>query len=209
MTQLTKQAYEANPKAYWDAPRLEMEEIKKGLNGRPLDSSNPLWVKYILPELAPNAGHSLCLDLGCGGGRYIIATADFFDKVIGIDFSASNLEIARELARINGIEKIEFYHADLADIRGIPDASADFAYSVAVFMHMPNETKRRALRELCKVLKPDGCAVLIETVPIDSGAFDCPDIGQWPWQDMIRDAGLKIEGIDPAEPFTKYKLRRG
>jgi len=202
MNNLTKQEYEANPKAYWNMPHPIMEETKN------TPSDMPLWVKYVQPEILKNTDHDLCLDLGCGGGRYITSSAMLFSKIIGIDFSESSLEIAKDYMHSTGAENIEFYNADLGDIKDIPDASADFAYSIAVFMHMPNETKRRALKELYRVLKPGGRAVLIEIVPLKEGAFDCPDIRGEDWRDMIDEAGLEAENIGPADPFTKFKLRR-
>jgi len=84
--------------------------------------------------------------------------------------------------------------------------TVDFAYSSAVFMHMPNVTKKLALAELARVLKPDGCAILVEIVPIFNGAFDCPNITQQEWNDMVREAGLIIKDEEVVLTFKKHKL---
>lgn len=212
MTRMTKEAYEANPRAYWDSPRPEMKEIKRGALGAPLLSDSPIWVNGILPEVGAitlaNGCRDLCLDLGCGGGRYIFHAAGHFKRVVGIDFSALNIAAAERTRASVNAENVELRHADLGHIKFVQDASVDFAYSAAVFMHMPTDSKRRALAELCRVLKPDGVAVLVEIVPITFGAFDCPDIEEYEWDDMISEAGLAIESIDQYEAFSKFKVRR-
>jgi len=203
---MDKQKYEADPRAYWDLTRPEGESINS-INERD-PRGMALWVAHVFPEILANPGRDICLDLGCGGGRYIPQAALQFKKVIGIDFSVSNLETAQSSLSSLGIPNVEFCNSDLGDMLGFSEAYADFAYSMAVFMHMPNDTKRRALKELHRVLKPEGIAVLVEIVPISPGAFDCPDIEEWEWEDMIAEAGLKIVDIESADPFMKYKLRR-
>jgi ubiquinone/menaquinone biosynthesis C-methylase UbiE len=135
--------------------------------------------------------------------------AGLFVRVIGVDFSASNLETAERSLEDLGLKNVDLYNSDLSDMGVIPEASVDFAYSMAVFMHMPNETKKKALKELARVLAPRGVAILIEIVPIVEGAFDCPDIEEEKWEDMIEEAGLKIESVGPAGPFMKFKLTKG
>lgn len=190
---LTKEAYEADPKSYW--------------NSLP-QQNTPLWENYIISDLPDSKGRGLCLDLGCGGGLYLQSAAAHFQQIIGIDFSEPNLEIARTQVRSAKLDNVELYNADLGDIRKILNNSVDFAYSVAVFMHMPSEAKRRALKELRRVLKSEGRVILIEIVPIEGGAFDCPDIKEEEWLGMINDAGMVLENAGPADPFKKHRLCR-
>ncbi len=202
---MNKTEYEKNPHAYWGAeqPNRGSSEPMKDL---PTLEHSPLWVKNILPEIKANSDYELCLDLGCGGGRYIGHTAQYFVNVIGIDFSAYNIKRAtRDFSRLGNIE---FVLSSLGNIKFIKDNSVDFAYSAAVFMHMPNMIKRLALGELARVLKPEGRAVLVEIVPVINGAFDCPDIGIYDWQNIIEEAGLKIISNEDANPFGKYKLKK-
>jgi len=202
---ITKQEYEKNPYAYWSAPK-PLRGSTVVTNKLPDISDSPLWAKNVLPEILRNSKHDLCLDLGCGGGRYIGHASEHFTKVIGIDFSEYNIErAAHDFSRIGNIE---FLLSSLADISPIETASVDFAYSAAVFLHMPNDIKRAALKELSRVLKPEGNAVLIEITPIVKGAFDCPDISTTEWQGMIKDAGLKLDSDTDANPFRKYKLNK-
>lgn len=205
---ITKEQYEANPRAYWDRP----EEINGPAEFKlPSLKDNPLWALNIFPEIILNEGRDLCLDLGCGGGRYIGLTAQNFKRVIGVDFSASNINHARRIIEALGIENVAFCLTALGDMGGIEDDSVDFAYSVAVFMHMVNAERRAALKELARVLKPEGRAVLIEITKLENSAFDCPELEPEEWGGMLEEAGLAIEEFEEegkAAPFTRYKLRK-
>lgn len=200
---MNKTEYEKNPHAYWGAPQPGRGS-NKVISKLPDISKNPIWAKNIFPEIKLNINHELCLDLGCGGGRYIGHTSEYFKKVIGIDFSRYNIERATKDYR--NFDNIEFILANLTDISMIKNNSVDFAYSAAVFLHMPNSVKQVALKELARVLKPEGHAVLVEIVPIENGAFDCPDIKDFEWKDIVNIAGLRIEINEDADPFRKYKL---
>ena len=207
---MNKQEYESNPQLYWENP-LKVGAGLPTLSGQLLPlSENPLWVKNILPDILINLNHNLCVDLGCGGGRYIGHTAQYFKQVVGVDFSKSNIEQARNYVSAAGIENITFYCTSLNLMANISVGSVDFAYSAAVFMHMTNEVKKAALKELSRILNPGGCAVLLEITSMKDAAFDCPDITPKEWENMIVAAGLyiiketKIEG-----GFVKYKICKG
>lgn len=49
-----------------------------------------------------------CLDIGCGTGRYSIALANEFEKLVGIDISNGMLDKAKDLTKENDINNIEF-----------------------------------------------------------------------------------------------------
>lgn len=202
---MDKKEYEKNPHAYWGAPLAD-----RGSDGSksriPDISQSPIWVKHIKSEIILNNRYNLCLDLGCGGGRYIGHTAEYFTKVIGIDFSEYNIEIAKR--NYASFDNVSFIVANLAKINSILDNSVDFAYSVAVFTHIPKDTKKLALKELARVLRFEGCAILIEIVPLIEGAFDCPDITRDEWISIIDEAGLRLIKDEDASPFRKYKIAR-
>lgn len=203
---MNKKQYEENPSAYWEVP----EHI-----GVPLDTNrlqtreeSPLWVSHVLPEiLNGNNWRYLCVDLGCGTGRYINLAAEYFTNVIGVDFSGSSIGIAKKTMEENHVDNVRFIHTSLEDMKGIEDRSVDFAYSCAVFMHIPNAVKEKAVQELSRILRHDGVAVLLEIFLANNTAFDCPALDEKDWIAMLTNAGLKAE-VSNADPFTKYIVRK-
>ena len=88
------------------------------------------------------------LDLCCGQGNVSEALLHAGFKVVGADFSPKMLLHARE--RLPAGEFVE------ADAQDLPFENADFDTVVCSFgmMHIPNQLQ--ALREVRRVLKPDG-----------------------------------------------------
>ena len=83
--------------------------------------------------LAPMRGHSL-LDAGCGGGRYAIPAAEAgASHVLGLDFSESMLDLARDRARTVGVERVcEFAVGDLLTYP-LPPTGFDYALAIGFF----------------------------------------------------------------------------
>ncbi|HUS23647.1 MAG TPA: methyltransferase domain-containing protein [Candidatus Binatia bacterium] len=103
------------------------------------------------------------LDLGCGAGRdcYVMAQlAGPTGKVIGVDMTAEQLEVARRHldyhAEKSGYANLEFRDGYIEDLRtaGIEDASVDVVVSNCVLNLSPD--KPRVFREIFRVLKPGG-----------------------------------------------------
>jgi SAM-dependent methyltransferase len=209
---MTKQEYEKDPKAYWEKPVSIGVALDLYSGGPVPEKQNPLWVKNILPDILINEGHDLCVDLGCGGGRYLGNTAEYFRQVMGVDFSANNLNQAKKHIETANIKNVIFYQASLIDMPEIKSGDVDFAYSVAVLMHMTNENRLAAMREIHRILSPNGRAVLLEITSMEHGAFDCPDMTPLEWENILINAGLDLEektGREIPGDFVRYKLHKG
>ena len=96
------------------------------------------------------------LDIGCGNGRNMLPFKGF--QLTGIDYSKEMIENAKKFADRNSI-KAEFR---VADVRELPfeNESIDNALGIAVYHHLHPEELVDALKELHRVLKPDGEAFL-------------------------------------------------
>ncbi|MFF7635018.1 class I SAM-dependent methyltransferase [Kitasatospora sp. NPDC008050] len=78
---------------------------------------------YVDTMLAALGGGSL-LDVGCADGRNLLAVADRFRRVRGIDLSPEMVAAARRNQRESGLDHVDFEVGD-ASATGLPDGSVD------------------------------------------------------------------------------------
>ncbi len=79
------------------------------------------------------------VDVGCGSGRYMVALAKRGAHVVGIDFAASMLELARKLAESQGVsDRCEFVLGDFlkCDLTG----PFDISLALGLFDYVPEPT---------------------------------------------------------------------
>ncbi|BBK38587.1 hypothetical protein STAQ_36650 [Allostella sp. ATCC 35155] len=130
---------------------------------------------FLVDDTGLRPDHRL-LDIGCGTGRMAIALADLLRApggYVGFDVWRDGIEWCR---REIGARRPEFtfVHADVAEPFLNPggtqpltdwrfpaaDGSIDRALALSVFTHLDGPTTRHYLRELARVLQPDGRALL-------------------------------------------------
>ncbi len=102
------------------------------------------------------AGHALALDFGCGAGRLTRALAPHFERVIGVDVSASMLDAARALNA--DVANVEFRENASSKLEGIAAASVDFVFSIMTLQHIPASLAEGYVDEFFRVLAPGGVA---------------------------------------------------
>ena len=113
-----------------------------------------------LEAMALQPGNT-ALDIGCGPGYLTLEMARQVGtrgRVIAIDTSEPMLDIAR--ARCAGLGQVEFHLANAAALP-CPDASVDVAAAVQVYLFVPD--LEAVARELARVLRPGGRAVVVDT----------------------------------------------
>jgi SAM-dependent methyltransferase len=89
------------------------------------------------------------LDIGCGGGHQALAG---FPHVVGVDLSLGSLQKARALYRDVCAARLE--QLPFADV------SFDQVVGMDLFGHIPPSQKDDCLKEIHRVLRPDGSLVL-------------------------------------------------
>lgn len=101
----------------------------------------------------------ICLDAGCGGGRFVIALAKLgVKKVCGIDISREAIEHGKKRVAERGLsENTEFMEASVLNIP-FEDGTFDYVISSGVIHHTPDPHK--GFQELVRVLKPGGILFL-------------------------------------------------
>lgn len=118
------------------------------MSKRSIDSHGQFFFAYL------TAGVSV-LDCGCGPGSITLGIAErvFPGQVVGVDFGASQIARAFAAATTSSVRNVTFQTADSYSLPFDAD-SFDRVFGHALFEHLSDPV--RALRELHRVLKPDG-----------------------------------------------------
>lgn len=98
-------------------------------------------------------------DFGCGPGtmtRMLASLVGPSGSVTGIDLHAAQLEQARQLCAMDGLDNTKFVRAD-ACVTGLPQNRFDLVYCRFLLLHLVDPAS--CLREMFRVLKPGGILV--------------------------------------------------
>lgn len=101
---------------------------------------------------------SVVLDFGCGTGRVARYVAPHCAALWAVDVSPRMLELTRE--RLREATNLRFARCHDVAIPEVASASVDVVYSFLVLQHLEREDAFLALRELRRVLKSEGVAIL-------------------------------------------------
>ena len=96
------------------------------------------------------------LDLGCGNGEKAYALSKIGFDVTGLDYDAARLEIARK--QYSGVD-FRLFH--IRHHLPFMDNTFDVIFSNSVFQYIDHVS---IIRECKRILKPDGCIILIENL---------------------------------------------
>ena len=144
------ESFFAGAAAQWD--RLRDESY-----GTPCTSQA---ISALLPE------NAIVADLGCGTGRTTARLAPWVGKVIGVDGSAAMLKAAK--SRTQEFPNVELRRGDLTAVP-IDSATCDAALLVLVLSYVAEP--EHVLKEMARILKPGGRAVVVDLLPHDREDF--------------------------------------
>ena len=120
------------------------------------EKGRALFEIYLRPSLERSQiapGRALIVEYGSGMGRILRAVSAAGYRCAGVDISETMLAHSRRL--VPEVGDLHLLRPDAAV--PLPDASADYVYSYAVLQHIPRTSLvARAIREMCRVLKPGG-----------------------------------------------------
>jgi SAM-dependent methyltransferase len=122
-----------------------------------------------LVETAAARPDDQTIDLGAGAGHATLAIAPHVARVTAVDPTPEMLTVAARLASQRGVTNVAYVQAR-ADSLPFPDATFDLAVSRFSIHHWPDPPA--ALREVARVLRPGGRAVLIDLVAPEDGHLD-------------------------------------
>jgi len=134
----------------WDE-LLQREEFRQ---------REPTWAVIRFAKLLKERGLRRVLDLGCGAGRHLVFLAKEGFEVFGLDSSPVALELSRERLAEEGLTaRVELVQADMTRIP-YPDGFFDGVIAIAAIYHGTLDQIRQAVREIHRVLKPGGWALI-------------------------------------------------
>jgi demethylmenaquinone methyltransferase/2-methoxy-6-polyprenyl-1,4-benzoquinol methylase len=119
------------------------------------------WRERAVDVVAP-APEASILDVCCGTGDLTFELAGRLSsggKVVGCDFSEPMLDLAREKARRRGLDGVRF---EWADALNLPYDAGRFDVAAVGFGLRNFADWDRGLREMARVLKPNGKLVVLE-----------------------------------------------
>lgn len=121
-----------NPRAYINWPDIANEESAFFISGR---TDYERYIKPFLRKMDFNPADKVVLEIGCGIGRIARWASADFGEYIGVDVSP---EMIRKATSYH-MPHATFRAVSGADLSGIPAGSIDFAFSFAVFQHIPDK----------------------------------------------------------------------
>jgi SAM-dependent methyltransferase len=101
------------------------------------------------------------VDVGCGVGATDAALQGRFGRLLGVDIFEGVLEAARKAN-----PSVEYLLYDGARLP-LPDCSVDVVFTISVLHHVPPSRWQAFAREMARVLRPGGMAVVFEHNPIN------------------------------------------
>jgi ArsR family transcriptional regulator len=105
-------------------------------------------------------------DLGCGTGQVTQQLASIVKQVVAVDNSPAMLKAARR--RLGEAANVELRRGDLQALP-IDDSTCDAALMLLALTYVPDAPV--AVREMARVLKPGGRAIIVDLLPHDRDDF--------------------------------------
>jgi len=124
--------------------------------GQPYEAwKRALLEAFVRPHLSSEA---VALEIAPGHGRWSEYLVEHAGEVHLVDLNASCIDHCRR--RFEGREHVRYAVTDGTSLPGLEPGSVDFAWSYDSFVHMERDTIGAYLRELARVLRPGGTAVI-------------------------------------------------
>jgi len=160
-----------------------------------------------LREIAANLPkRPVVLDLGCGAGHASFAVAPVAESVTAYDLSPEMLNVVADAARERGHHNLSTQRGDVA---ALPFSDSSFCMVVTRFSAHHWLDVPAALREVKRVLKPNGIFVVIDITAPEAPLHDTTlqavellrdashvrDYRRSEWTRMLNDAGFTSEAL--------------
>jgi SAM-dependent methyltransferase len=115
------------------------------------------WFATLLPRIWPYLPTGTLLEIAPGFGRWTQFLLPACDRLIGVDIAPACVEACR---RRFPDAHAEFHANDGRSLSMVADGTVDFAFSFDSLVHCERDVMNDYLRELARVLTPEGIAFL-------------------------------------------------
>jgi len=147
------------------------------------------------------------LEVGCGTGTLTLAVA----KRVGADGMVHGVDIAPEMVQVASRKNVRAgspatFQVGRIDRLPFPDAMFDVVICSFMIFHMPDEVRRRGLREIFRVLRADGTFLVADMAQADLGALgrSMAEVGF-----VATDCGIrKVARLAPSVRFLRATARK-
>lgn len=161
-----------------------------------------------MKPLMPN--RALAVDAGSGDGALLEVLGPVFDRVIAVDRSAAQLEVARSRTGRLGLANVDFVEADLdagdvaRAVQARSSSGADAVFAARLLHHAPQPS--RTVKALADLLRPNGVLVVLDYAPHEDLAFKEANADLWLG---FSDAELaELAAKAGLEPFHQTRIPR-
>ncbi len=184
-----------SPAEYWAELARSYGESDSAAFAPVLHPCAPRWFNVAIDRLQTRAwrralgccethGTPAVLDVGCGTGRWTRRFSERGLAPVGIDRTADMIRIARWKNAASPLF--------VAEVQNLPfdKESFDIVSAVTVIQHIAYSQQNRALKEIVRVLRPNGHLLLIELIK-GTGPHIMPHAPQG-WIDMVCPLGCRL-----------------
>ncbi|MFL6277081.1 MAG: class I SAM-dependent methyltransferase [Blastocatellia bacterium] len=140
----------------------------------------------VIESLLGDLSRASALDLGCGSATYSTRLAARGARVMGVDLSATMLKLADERANTDQVE-LDLLIADISKPLPFLSEQFDLVFTATALHYV--EDLQSAMREMARVLRPQGRLIASVLHPMSTGRFpvrDRDDAGSDEWEGRAR-----------------------
>jgi SAM-dependent methyltransferase len=132
------------------------------------------------------------LDFACGTGRVTSAVEPLVDEVLGVDISENMIALAR-----GKCQRARFAVGDILTQPELLHGKFDLVTAFRFLLNVEPEVRRKVLRRLREVIRPDG--LLLVNVHGNSHSLRHPAIVWRRWRERHRKTDAMLNEMSPAE----------
>ena len=124
------------------------------------DGAYPMEFIYTKRALDPYIDASKrVIEIGCGGGYYLMHYAPKCKEYIGVDLSPVNIQMVQEQIAAREYENADAMVGDATNLENIADESFDLVLCLGPLYHLKREDRKQCIAECKRICKPGGIIV--------------------------------------------------